>query len=439
MDKNEKIFAAVDIGSTKVVALAGKKIEDNKIQIIGLGHSASRGIKRGVVLNVEEAFAAVNDAVNQAEKDCGHAIENVFVNISGQHLTTLTTRNQRTIGRDHSVSDADVQQMTELARQISLPEGMSIYHINSEFYTVDSETGISNPIGTIGEKIEGTFKLHIAPESYFRNITTCFKQGSINVQKAILDPIASSAVVLTEDEKEAGVALVDIGGGTTKISIFCEGVLCYTSMVPFGGNVLTHDIKEGCSITIRQAESLKVQFGQAIADFAPEDKVVTIPIQGWEPRQISFKGLASIIQARMEEIIDGFAFQISKSGYTDKLGAGIVITGGTSLLPNLGQLIKFRTGFDVRKGKPNLNYFEARKEVDDPRYSTVLGLLKMVAEEEGPIGKKFKKVKVQKVKSNEPGIVKKVKERIVQGVIGFFEDSPVDAEMTQEESDDNPS
>ena len=430
MDKNEVIFAAVDIGSTKVVALAGKKIEDNKIQIIGLGHSASRGIKRGVVLNVEEAFAAVNDAVSQAEKDCGHTIENVFVNISGQHLTTLTTHAHRTIGRDHSVTEADVQQMTEQARQINLPEGMSIYHINSEFYTIDSESGITNPVGTIGEKIEGAFKLHLAPETYFRNITTCFKQGSINVQKAILDPIASSSVVLTEDEKEAGVALVDIGGGTTKISIFCDGVLCYTSMVPFGGNVLTHDIKEGCSITVRQAESLKVQFGQAIADFAPEDKVVTIPIQGWEPRQISFKGLANIIQARMEEIVDGFAFQIRKSGYDHKLGAGIVITGGTSLLPNLGQLIKFRTGYDVRKGKPNLNYFIARKEVDDPRYSTVLGLLKMAAEEEGPVGKKRKKVKELKVKSNEPGIVEKMQKRIAQGVIGFFEENPADTEMT---------
>lgn len=430
MDKNEVIFAAVDIGSTKVVALAGKKMEDNKIQIIGLGHSASRGIKRGVVFNVEEAFAAVNDAVNQAEKECGQAIENVFVNISGQHLTTQTPRIQRIIGHDHYVTESDILQMTEMARQVPIPEGMSIYHINTESYTVDSEPGITNPVGTIGEKIEGIFKLHIAPESYSKNIHTCFSKGSIHVAKSILDPIASSEVVLTDDEKEAGVALVDIGGGTTKISIFCEGVLCYTSMVPFGGNVLTHDIKEGCSITIKQAESLKVQFGQAIADFAPEDKVVTIPIQGWEPRQISFKSLANIIQARVEEIVDGFAFQIRKSGYADQLHAGIVITGGTSLLPNLSQLIKYRTGFDVRKGKPNLNNFIARKEVDDPRFSTVLGLLKLAAQEEGLIGKKKKKTKGQKEKSNEPGLVEKMHKKIVQGVIGFFEETSADAEMT---------
>lgn len=427
MDKNEVIFAAVDIGSTKVVALAGTKTDDNRIQIIGLGHSPSRGIKRGVIINVEETYAAVNDALNQAEKECGHILENVFVNISGQHLTTVTTKAQQAIGRDHKVTESDVQQMTEKARQINLPEGMTIYHINSQYYTVDNEPGIANPVGAIGERIEGIFKLHIAPETYSRNVATCFKQGSINVQKMILDPIASSSVIITDDEKEAGVALVDIGGGTTKISIFSEGVLCFTSMVPFGGNVLTHDIKEGCSITVRQAESLKVQFGQAFADFAPEDKVVTIPIQGWEPRQISFKSLAGIIQARMEEIIDGFSYQIQKSGYADKLGAGIVITGGTSLLPNLGQLIKFRTGFDVRKGKPNLNYFQVRKEVEDPRFSTALGLLKMAAEEQGQVGKKRKKVK-----SNEPGIVTKVTNGIKQGIINFFEEVPADTEMNQD-------
>lgn len=429
MDKNGKIFAAVDIGSTKIVALAGRKNEEGKIEVIGLGHSASRGVKRGVVLNVEEAFAAISDAIGQAEKSCGQDIDTVFVNISGQQLTTHTSRQQRMLGRDHCVTESDVEQMMEQAGKIDLPEGISIYHINPEFYTIDGESGITSPVGSIGEKIEGNFKVHAAPDSYQRNIAMCFNRGSINVQKAILDPIASAEVVLTEEEKETGVALVDVGGGTTKISIFCEGVLCYTSMVPFGGNVVTMDIKEGCAITVRQAESLKVQFGQAIADFAPEDKVVTIPIHGWEPKQISFKNLAHIIQARMEEIVAGFFYQVHKSGYADKLGAGIVITGGTSLLPNLGQLIKFHTGLDVRIGKPNLNTFVAGKEVDDPRFATVLGLLKMAAEEDGQNGKKGGR-KTKKQKSNEPGILKSMQNKIVQGVIGFFEEIPADTEMT---------
>jgi cell division protein FtsA len=429
MDKNEKIFAAVDIGSTKIVALAGKKNEEGKIQIVGLGHSASQGINRGVVLNVEEAFAAISAAVGQAEKDSGCDIENVFVNISGQQLTTLTTHQQKTFARDHCVTEYEVNQMMEQARQINLQEGMFIYHINAESYTIDGEPVFSSAVGAIGEKIEGTFKIHVAPDSYQRNIAKCFERGSIQVQNAILDPIASSEVVLTDDEKESGVALVDIGGGTTKISIFHEGVLCFTSMVPFGGNVITKDLKEAFSITAKEAESLKKQFGQAISDFAPENRVVTIQRNGWEPKQITFKNLAHIIQARMEEIIVNFFYQIRKSGYADKMGAGIVITGGTSLLINLPQLIKFHTGYDVRIGKPILNDFVAGKEVNDPRFATALGLLKMAVSEDGQVGKR-KKRRSEKVKSDQPGFLTTMRTKIAQQVIVFFEDNPADTEMT---------
>jgi cell division protein FtsA len=434
MDKNEKIFAAVDIGSTKIVALAGKKNEEGKIQILGIGQSASRGVNRGVVFNVEEAFAAISEAVGKAEQECGHDIENVFVNISGQQLTTLTNRQQRTLGRDHCVTEADVRQIMEQAHQINLPDDMTIYHINPEFYTIDGEPVTSSPVGVIGEKMEASFKIHYAPDSYQRNIAMCLNRGSIQVQKAILDPIASSEVVLTEDEKESGVALVDIGGGTTKISIFYDGVLCFTSMVPFGGNVITKDIKEGCSITVKEAESLKRQFGQAIADFAPENKVVTIQRNGWEPKQISFKSLAHIIQARMEEIVVHFFYQIRKSGYADKLGAGIVITGGASLLTNLGQLIKFHTGYDVRIGKPNLNAFVAGKFADDPKFATVLGLLILAAAEDGQIGKKRRKP--GKVKSEGPGFISSIKTKLgqkvndyQQKVIVFFDDNTEDTDM----------
>ncbi len=414
MDRNEKTFAAVDIGSTKIVALAGKKNEEGKIEVVGLGHSASRGVNRGVVLNVEEAFAAISEAVGKAEKECGQDIESVFVNISGQQLTTLNSQQQRTFGREHCVTEPEVAQMMEQARQISLQEGMFIYHVNPESYTIDGESIANNPVGSIGEKLEANFKVHVAPDSYQRNISKCFERGSIQVQKAILDPIASSEVVLRDDEKEAGVALVDIGGGTTKISIFYEGVLCFTAMVPFGGNVVTKDIKEGCSITAHEAESMKTRFGQAIGDFAPEDKVVTIPREGWDPKQISFKSLAHIIQARMEEIVVHFYYQIQKSGYAEKLGAGIVVTGGSSLLVNLPQLIKFHTGFDVRMGNPILNDFVAGRELNDPRYSTVLGLLKIAASEEAYfVRNRFGRTK--KVKSNEPGFLTTTKAKISSG------------------------
>jgi len=436
MDKNQKIFAAVDIGSTKIVALAGKKNEEGKIQIIGLGQSTSRGVNRGIVQNMEEAFAAISEAVELAEKDSGEQLDNVFVNISGQHLETLTVRQQKALGRDHCVNEKDVSQMMEQASLTDLEEGMFIYHINPEFYAIDGEAVTTTPVGTIGEKIEADFKIHVAPDSYQRNISKCLERGSIQVQKAVLDPIASSEVVLTEDEKESGVALVDIGGGTTKISIFCDGVLCFTSMVPFGGNVITRDIKEGCSITAREAESLKRQFGQAIADFAPDNKVVTIQRNGWEPKQISFKSLAHIIQARMEEIIVHFFYQIRKSGYAEKLGAGIVITGGTSLLCNLGQLVKFHTGFDVRVGRPNMNAFAAGKVADNPIFSTALGLLLMAAAEDGQFVKR-KRRKSVKAKPEGPGFLTNIKTKfgkkvndIEQRVIVFFEEDPADTEMT---------
>lgn len=431
MEKNEKIFAAVDVGSTKVVAIVGKRTVDDKIEIIGFGHSISRGVKRGIVLNVEEAFLSVSEAVSQAEKSSGFYIENVFVNISGQHLTTLNSTQQKTFSRGHCINEGEVKQMIEQAKLISLPEEMSIYHLNPGFYTIDEEAGIANPVGAICEKIECTYKIHIAPLSYQQNVEMCLNKGSIKLQKAVLDPIASAEVVLSEEEKETGVALVDIGGGTTKISIFCEGVLCFTSMVPFGGNVVTRDIKEGCAITARQAESLKVQFGQAIGDFAPENKVVNIPPLpgGWEPKHISFKNLAHIIQARMDEIIAQIFYQIQKSGYAEKLGAGIVITGGTSLLPNLVQLVKFHTGFDARVGKPNMNTFIASKELNNPTYSTVLGLLKMAVDADGLIRKKGRRL-FRKEKSDEPGIFKTMQTKIAQQVFGFFEDSPGDTEMS---------
>lgn len=435
MDKNEKIFAAVDIGSTKIVALAGRKNDDGKIEIVGLGHSASRGVTRGVVVNVEETFAAISEAVLQAERDCGADISEVFVNISGQQLITLTSKQQKLLGND-PVTEYEVAQMMEQAKNIQMDEDMFIYHINHESYTIDGEPVPNGVVGSVGKKLEGTFKIHVAPDSYQRNISKCFEGGAIQVRKAILDPIASSEVVLLEEEKEAGVALVDIGGGTTKISIFYDGVLCFTSMVPFGGNVITKDIREGCSITARDAESMKLQFGQAIADFAPENKVVTIQRNGWEPKQMSFKSLAHIIQARMEEIVM-YVFQlIHRSGYADKLGAGIVITGGTSLLPNLPQLIKFKTGMDVRMGKPNLNGFVPRKEVYDPRFSTVLGLLSMAAVD-GNLNNGRRRRKKTKAEPSGPGILETMKVKISQGkgkigqiVIGFFEENSDDTEMT---------
>ncbi len=419
MARNEQVFAAVDLGSTKVVAVAGKKNEEGKIDIVGYGKSMSQGIKRGMVLNIDEAFAAVSEAVRQAEDCFGGDIEQVYVNLTGQQMKTFTTKVQKYLSPGSVVSDEDVSAMYAQASQVPLPEGYKIYHINPQLFTIDNEADIVNPVGIAGEKIEAEFKIYTAPEVYEQNIKKCFDRGGIQVGKVVIDPVACSESILSEDEKEAGVILIDIGGGSTKMSIYHDNLLCFSSVIPFGGHVITHDIKEGCSILLRQAESLKTQFGQAMGDFAPEDKVVTIPgISGWEPKEISFRSLAFIIQARMEEIIDAICFQLERSGCLDKVGAGIVITGGTSLLPNLNQLIKFRTGLDVRKGTPILKNISGWKEVEDPRFGSVLGLLSLAAnEEEGR-----KEIRKKKKKTSETGFFSQVKKQVAKQVTMFFED-----------------
>jgi cell division protein FtsA len=432
MGKSGRIIAAVDVGTTKVVVVAGRKNEEGKIEVLGYGKARSMGVKRGVVLNIDEAFSAIHEAIRQAEDVFHGDIEEVYVNIVGQQLKTLSSQSERYIGERRIVSEEDVDILFQQAKKIDLPAGYKIYHAAPQLFTIDHESGIPNPVGMTGEKMHAEFKLMIAPEVYESNLKLCFDRAGITVRKTMIDPLASSEILLSEDEKEAGVVLLDIGGGTTKMAIYHDGVLCYSSLIPFGGNVITHDIKEGCSILARQAESLKVQFGQAMGDFAPEDRVVTIPgISGWEPKEISFKSLAFIIQARMEEIIEAFFFQLEKSGYMDKVGAGIVLTGGSALLPNLGQLIKFQTGLDVRKGIPRLKLGEQWKELEDPRNATVLGLLLTALNEiehDEPTKEFFFKPKKKKTRSAQPGFFSQMKKEVTRQVTLFFEDEQ-DTEM----------
>jgi cell division protein FtsA len=244
-------------------------------------------------------------------------------------------------------------------------------------FVVDSETGIKNPVGISGRRLEGNFHIVIGQIASAKNISKCIDRVGLHVEELILEPLASAEAVLTEDEKEAGVALVDMGGGTTDIAVFYDEIIRHTAVIPFGGNVVTWDIKDGCSILTRQAESLKITFGSALGDLAQEDKIVTIPgISGRDPKEISFKSLAYIIQSRMEEIIDAIMYEIENSGVLDKLSAGIVFTGGGALLRHLPQLVKFRTGLDVRIGYPVEQLSaESIEEVNQPMFSTSVGLL----------------------------------------------------------------
>ena len=378
MNPKEKIVAAIDIGTTKIVAIIGKKNENGKIEILGYGNTKSTGVKRGVVLNIEQTVIAIRQAADLAETQAGLKITDAYVGIAGQHIRSM--RNRGYINRDSydaEISKEDVQALVDDMFKIPIDVGEEIIHVLPQSYVVDNETGVKNPVGMFGKRLEANFHIVIGQTAAANNIKKCVNRAGINVKKLILEPLASSDAVLTEDEKEIGVALVDIGGGTTDVAVFYDGIIRHTAVIPFGGNIVTQDIKQGCNILERYAEQLKLKYGSSLADKAQENKVVSIPgINGRPPKEISFKNLAHIIQSRMEEIIAQVYFEIEASGMSQYLGAGIVLTGGGALLKNLNQLVAFKTGLDVRTGLPSQNIqSDKMEEVNQPTFATSFGLI----------------------------------------------------------------
>ncbi len=375
MAKRE-IISAIDIGTTKIVALIMQREEDGKFSILGLGKAPSNGVKRGVVVHIDETVQAITSAREQAEKMASLRMGEVYVGIAGQHIKSMKNRNQKYIDSEE-ISQEDVDYLNEQISKTPLEPGEEILHVIPQSYIVDQETDVTRPVGMSGRVLEANFHLVIGKVTSARNITKCVERAGLTVRKLILEPLASATAVLTPDEREAGVAVIDIGGGTTDLAVFYADVVRHTAVIPFGGNVITNDIKEGCSILLRHAEALKTQYGSAMGDTAPDDKVVTIPgISGRDPREISFKSLSYIIQARMEEILDAIVFEIENSGYAEKLSAGLVLTGGGALLRDLPQLVRFKTGYDVRIGYPGQFLIpETDSAFNQPVFSTGIGLV----------------------------------------------------------------
>jgi cell division protein FtsA len=375
--KNDYVVA-IDIGTTKIVAVAGKRNANNKLEILGISKTVSKGVKRGVVLNIEETVNAIQTAVTDLQQKTGLKVTSAFVGIAGQHIKSL--KNRGYINRDSyddEITHEDVKRLIDDAHKLPIDIGEEIIHVLPQNFIVDNDTGVKNPVGMSGKRLEANFHIVVGQISSIKNIEKCVNRVGINVQDVILEPLASSAAVLTDDEKEAGVALVDIGGGTTDIAVYHDGIIRHTAVIPFGGNVITKDIKEGCAILERHAEELKIKFGSALGDLAEDKKSVVIPgISGRDSKEISFKSLAYIIQSRMEEIIDAIQFEIENSEYADKLSAGIVVTGGGALLKHLPHLIRFRTGMDVRIGYPN-SYIAGNisDEINQPMFATSIGLI----------------------------------------------------------------
>lgn len=372
------ILVALDIGTTKVCAIAGRRNEFGKLEILGVGKEESTGVLRGVVSNIEKTVKAISDAVVEAERRSGSKIQNVYVGIAGQHIKSLQHHGILTRDSIHDeIAQRDIERIINDMHKLVLPPGDKIIHVLPQEYTVDNEQGILNPIGMMGNRLEANFHIITGQVTAIQNIYRCVQRANLSVSSLTLEPIASSAAVLSEEEKEAGVCLVDIGGGTTDVAIFHEGIIRHTAVIPFGGNVITKDIKFGCTIMEHQAEALKVRFGSALCDEVFDNRVISIPgLKGRDPKEISEKNLAKIIEARMEEIIDRVFWEIRQSGFERKLIGGIVLTGGGALLRNIDKLVELNTGMTTRIGTPidHLAHGYA-EEVCSPIYSTSIGLI----------------------------------------------------------------
>jgi cell division protein FtsA len=372
-----EIIVGLDIGTTKIAVIVGKRNEHGKIEILGMGRSESLGVMRGVVANIEKTVASIKEAVEEASIKSEVDIKEVYVGIAGQHIKSMQHRGMITrTNTDYEISQADIDAITDDMFRLAMPPGEEIIHVIPQEFIVDNEQGIKEPIGINGIRLEANCHIITGLVTAAKNIYKCVEKAGLTTKELILEPLASSEAVLTEEEKEAGVVLVDIGGGTTDIAIFQDGIIRHTAVIPFGGNVITEDIKEGCSIIRSQAEQLKVKFGSALAKQTRENEIVSIPgLRGREPKEISVKNLAHIIQARVEEIIDNVYYEIKNSGYEKKLIAGIVITGGGSQLKNISQLVEYITGMDTRIGYPNEHLGKGFDEVKSPMYATGVGLV----------------------------------------------------------------
>ena len=372
-----KIIVGLDIGTTKVACIVGQKSDNGKIEILGYGKTVSTGVRRGVVTNIFDTVEAIKTAVKQASDQSGVEINRVSVGIAGQHIKSLQHRG--VLMRDNhetEISEAELERLRNDTFKINMTPGEEIIDVIRQDTYVDGELA-GNPVGMLGSKIEANFHVIIGQTSAAKNIVKCIQSAGLDMDYMILEPIASAQAVLDDEEKDAGVVLVDIGGGTTDIAVFKDKKIQHTAVIPFGGNIITEDICSGCSIIKHYAEEVKVKFGSALAGENRDDEVVSIPgIRGREPKEISFKNLANIIQARLEEIFELVNYEIQKAKTDNQLIAGIVLTGGGAMMRHIQQLAEFKTGLEVRIGYPNehLNQTEM-KEMSSPMFSTGIGIV----------------------------------------------------------------
>lgn len=375
---DNNIVVGLDIGTSKIIALVAQKSQSgNNLNILGLGISESEGLNRGVVVNIERTVNAIRKVIDQAEQQSGIKINEVVVGIAGDHIESFKSMGLVGISSPNKeISEADVRRSLDEARQVAIPSERRILHVIPQSYVIDGQDGIYDPIGMSGVRMETNVHIVTGLETAIRNIYTCVERAGLAVKDLVLEPLACSYGVLSAEEKEVGVALIDIGGGTTDIAIFEENIIRYTSVIGIAGRQVTDDIRKGVGIILAQAERVKKEFGHAFIGSIHKDEVFMIPgINGRNPIEMSKSILCNIIQPRMEEIFEFALAEIEKSGYLNKLGAGLVITGGSTLLRGSEELAQEIFRMPVKIGMPSgITYSGLGPEIENPVYSTAVGL-----------------------------------------------------------------
>jgi cell division protein FtsA len=438
----ENIYVGLDIGTTKIVAIVGRRNENGKIEILGYGKSESVGVMRGQVVNIDRTVQSIKVAVEEAEAQTGIKIKKVNVGIAGQHIRSIQHHGLRTLeSRETEITQNDIDSLIDSMYKLAMLPGEEIIHVIPQEYEIDNENGIKEPVGMCGNRLGAKFHIITGQVSAINNLVKCVKKAGLEIAELTLEPLASAEAVLNDEEKEAGVVLVDIGGGTTDIAIFQDSIIRHTAVIPFGGNIITDDIKEGCTIIRSQAELLKIKFGSALSRLNNDNEIVSIPgLRGRDPKEISLKNLAHIIESRMEEIIEQVNYEIKSSGFDKKIIAGIVITGGGAQLKHITQLFEYVTGMDTRIGYPNEHLNKGNVEVSSPIYATSVGLLIMnkkanpipnepVVTTQQPLVQETEKEKSAEEKLEKPPVAGHSKKRrgqffdnIIEKVERFFDD-----------------
>lgn len=387
MSQTNNYVAAIDLGTTKVVTLLAKEeAETGKLQILGFSTRESCGIRKGMIQNVEETYATITQTINEVKQQTGVDFKSVYVGIAGRHIRSINVNGSVVINSiDHQIGDSDVQRLLDDMHKISVGPGEQVLHvIPMNYYVDDDDEPCDNPVGVIGCRLEGDFHIVIGQIAASRLIERCISRCDLQVANLVLEPLASAESVLSNEEKEAGVALIDIGGGTTDLVVYKDKKVCHTAVIPYGGNNITADIKMGCDVLQHHAITLKEKYGMAIRECARPDKIITVPgINGRTPKEISMYNLAGIIQARMVEMLEFVRKEIVRTGMDDSLGAGVVITGGGALLKQLSNLVRCQLGHDVRIGLPSeFLSVDSVKNYNFPQNSTALGLAKIALNDE---------------------------------------------------------